>query len=201
MDRSTLAARPRNGRARAWFQVLIGVGWLLAGCVPAVADPPDCSRGVLIRFEGFIGPRLEQYLYRKLDVARKEGFGLVVVEIDSPGGLVDSSLNIAARLRDLDFAHVVAYVPREALSGAAITALGCDEIVIGAEAMLGDAGPIFMDENFMFRHAEEKFVSNLSEQVRGLARAKGRPPALAEAMVDLIVVVYSVEDKKTGEKT
>ena len=193
--------RPRNRRARNWGRLLAGMGLLLAACRPAAAAAPDSSRGVLIRFEGFIGPRLEQYLYRKLDVAQKKGADLVVVEIDSPGGLVDSSTNIAVCLRDLEFAHVVAYVPREALSGAAITALGCDEIVMDDRAMLGDAGPIFLDEHFMFRHAEEKFVSNLAEQVRNLARAKGRPPALAEAMVDRNVVVYSVEEKETGQRT
>lgn len=202
MDPPDLVARPRNRRARRWVRLLVGIGFFLpAACRPAAAAAPDSSRGVLIRFEGFIGPRLEQYLYRKLDIAQKRGADLVVIEIDSPGGLVDSSINIAVRLRDLGFAHTVAYVPREALSGAAITALGCDEIVMDDRAMLGDAGPIFLDEHFMFRHAEEKFVSNLAEQVRNLARAKGRPPALAEAMVDRKVVVYSVEDKQTGERT
>ena len=202
MARFSDDACPSRSRRRARWTVLLGAGLLALGCGPAhAAEPPRCSRGVLIRLEGFIGPRLEQYLYRKLDVARDEGADLVVVEIDSPGGLVDSSLNMAARLRDLDFAHTVAYVPREALSGAAIAALGCDDIVMHPRAMLGDAGPIFADENFMFRHADEKFVSYLAEQVRNLAQAKGRPPALAEAMVDRHVVVYRVEDKQTGDVT
>jgi membrane-bound serine protease (ClpP class) len=162
--------------------------------------PKKYSSGVVIRFTGDITPMLEQYLYRKLDVARKSGADLVIVEIDSPGGLVDSSLAIAERLRDLNWAHTVAYIPREALSGAAIAALGCDEIVMHPRASLGDAGPIFLDENFLFRHAPEKFRSNLAQKVRDLADAKDRPPALAEAMVDMDLVVFRVKDEQTGEE-
>jgi len=161
----------------------------------------EYSRAVLIRLEGAISPMREQYLYRKLDLARESGADLVIIEIDSPGGLVDSSLAMAERLRDLDWAHTVAYVPREALSGAAIVALGCDEIIIHPRASLGDAGPIFLDENFLFRHAPEKFRSNLAQKVRTLAEAKGRAPALAEAMVDMDLVVYHVRDKRTGKES
>jgi membrane-bound serine protease (ClpP class) len=165
----------------------------------AAEKPSDFSRGVLIRFEGVITPMREQYLYRKLDVAEKEEADLVIVEIDSPGGLVDASLAIAQRLRDIEWAYTVAYIPREALSGAAIAALGCDEIIMNPQAQFGDAGPIFMDENFLFRHAPEKFRSNLAQQVRTLAEAKGRPPALAEAMVDMDLVVYRVKDQQGRE--
>jgi membrane-bound serine protease (ClpP class) len=37
--------------------------------------------------------------------------------------------------------------------------------------------------------------------MRNLAEARGRPPALAEAMVDMDLVVYEVENRRTGEVT
>ena len=63
-------------------------------------------------------PMMRQYLWRKLDEARQYGADLLIVEIDSPGGTVDDSFKIAERLRDIDWARTVAYVPREAISGA-----------------------------------------------------------------------------------
>lgn len=153
---------------------------------------------VLVRFEGEITPMLRAYLFRKLDMAEKDGANLLIVEIDSPGGIVDDSKLIAERLRDVQWARTVAFVPREALSGAAIVALGCDDIVMGAGARLGDAGPIFLGEDFLFRHAPEKVRSDLVALVRQLAEAKGRPPALAEAMVDLDTVVYQWTNASTG---
>ena len=50
-------------------------------------------------------------------------------------------MRIAERLKDLGWARTVAFVPREALSGAALFALACDEIVLAPDARFGDAGP------------------------------------------------------------
>jgi len=110
----------------------------------------------LIRVEGVIGPTLAAYLDRKLDEAKADGADLVVLEIDSPGGKTVDSWAMAGRLRDLDFAHTVAYVPRRALSGAAVMALGCDEIIMAPTALIGDAGTIYQDENSQFRFAPRK---------------------------------------------
>ncbi len=182
---------------------LLGVGLIATAalCAAGVAEenrPADFSRGVLIRLEGVITPMVREYLSRKLDVAREMGADLVVVEIESPGGYLDASLDIARRLRDLDWAHTVAYVPQEALSGATLIALGCEEIVMDPNAVLGDCGPIFQDEDFMFRHAPEKIRTDLARKIRDLAAFHGRPPALAEAMVDMDLVIYEVENEKTG---
>ena len=163
--------------------------------------PRDFDRGVIVRFEGPITSMREQYLYRKLDEAKSRGADLVIVEIDSPGGQLLESLAIAEKLGGLDWAYTVAYIPREALSGAAIAALGADEIVMAPKARMGDAGPIFLAEDFLFRHAPEKIRSDLARQMRDLAEAHGRPPALAEAMVDMDLVVYHVKNQKTGKET
>jgi len=175
---------------------------LLLGSVAVCAaeDPPvRYSRGVLIRFEGPITPMLKTYFDRKLALAKAKGADLLVVEIESPGGFLDESETIARTLLAVDWAHTVAYVPKQALSGAAIASLGCDEIVIAPGATFGDAGPIFLGEDALFRHAPEKIRSHLARVVRDLAEQTGRPPALAEAMVDMGLVVYKVENTETGK--
>jgi membrane-bound serine protease (ClpP class) len=185
--------------ARAVRLLLAGI--CLAGGL-AAAEPPDAPRythGVLIRFEGPITPGLERYLSRKLDIAKQQGADLVILEIQSPGGLLVESLRIAELMRDLPWAHTAAYVPEKALSGAAIVALGCDEILMAPTARLGDAGPIVLGQDALFRFAPQKIVSDLAVQMRNLAKAKGRPPALAEAMVDRDLVVYRAREVKTGK--
>ncbi len=169
-------------------------------CHPCRADdtPTRFARPVLIRFAGEIDPASERYLDRKLAIARNYGADLLIMEIDSPGGYVDTTEDIAHRLRDIDWAHTVAFVPAEAISGASIISLGCDDIVMGRNARWGDAGVIFA-EGGAFHYAPEKARTALARTVRDLAAVKGRSPALAEALVDMDLEVFYVTHKPTGD--
>ena len=164
------------------------------------AAPATFEKGVIIRLNGMITPLMGAFLERKVKEARKRGADLLIIEWDSPGGYLDTSLEMAAMLRDIGWARTVAYVPKMALSGAAIASLGCDDLLMGDNAVFGDAGPIVREwEDGAFRHAPEKVRSDLVRRVRDLAEAKGRSPALAEAMVDMNQPVYRVDNTKTGE--
>jgi len=172
----------------------------MAAAEPAVKQ---ARKLVLIRFGSAertleISPRSQAFLERKLAEAKDLGADVVVIEIDSPGGYVDASLSLAETFRDLDWATTVAYVPRQALSGAAIMSLGCDEIIMNENARIGDAGPIFMGDDFLFRHAPEKVRSDLVRNVRDLSESSKRPPAIAEAMVDMDLEVFKVEHADNG---
>ncbi|HJN11033.1 MAG TPA: NfeD family protein [Pirellulaceae bacterium] len=182
----------------AWSLVVVGQSEDIAQDAPS---EKSYERAVLIRFEGPITPLLEHFVFRKLDLARQRNADLVIIEIDSPGGFIDSSFNVATRLHDLDWADTVAFVPSEAISGAAIVALGCDKIIMASNARIGDAGAIFQGEDALFRYAPEKIRSDLARRIRDLAAAKGRAPGLAEAMVDMDLVVYHVRNQETDETT
>lgn len=185
------------------------IGWIVAILLGGtIVSMPNVLRGeearefdhvVLIEFRGPIHTLSEQYLYRKLDEAQRREADLIIIEIESPGGEIESTMRIAERLRDLPWARTVAFIPREALSGAALFSLGCDEIIIGPAAVFGDAGPIFMGEDFLFKHAPEKIRTDLVARVRELAESQNRPPALAEAMVDMDLIVYRVKSRETGQ--
>lgn len=163
---------------------------------------PDRSydNAVLIRVSGVLDPMLEQYVRRGVERARKQNADVVIVEIDSPGGHVDVSLNLGKLLAEIDWATTVAYVPRQAYSAAAIMSLGCNQIILHPSAQFGDAGPIFQGEDKAFRHVPEKVRSALASEIRELAESTGHSPALAEAMIDMDLKVYRVRDKQTGDE-
>ena len=94
----------------------------------------------------------------------------------------------------------MAYVPHHAFSGAAVASLGCDEIVMGPNARWGDAGAIYRDEQ-SFKFVPEKLLSGFADELRGLAQAKHRPPALAEAIADKNLKVIHVRNLKDGQET
>jgi len=159
----------------------------------------DYQRPVMIRVEGPIMPMLRKSLERKLADAQSREADLVILEITSPGGTVEDSVALAEQMLKLDWAHTAAYVPNQALSGATFLALGCEDIIMAPRAKLGDAGPIYLDEGFMFRHVPEKFRSDLVRTVRDLAEASDRPATLVEAMVDTDTLVYRYKNARTGE--
>lgn len=154
----------------------------------------------LIRVDDMIEPVLETFVERQIDRAVAGGANLLIFEIDSPGGFLLSSTNLAYKISDLDPKRVrtVAYVPRKAHSGAAIIALGADEIYMHPEAQIGDAGPIEIAAGQQFERAPEKVVSTLRLTLKTLAERKGRPAAIAQAMADKDLQVYRVTHRDTG---
>ena len=168
------------------------------GAQPAAREAPKkFQNAAIIQFEGPITAWLQGYLERKIAIAQQAGADLIVLEIDSPGGQLYESEQIADKLNNLSDAHTVAYIPREAYSGAAMVSLGCDEIVMRPSARIGDVGVIILN-NLMFRHAPEKLRSPVVTEMRALATEHHRPPALVESMVDLNVEVFRYVNQRTN---
>lgn len=154
----------------------------------------------LIKVDGIIDPIQETFLERQIQRAVSSGAQVIVFEIDSPGGYLHSSENLAEAIMRLEEQKIrtIAYVPREAFSGAAIIALGCDEIILHPDARLGDAGPLEMREGQPFERAPEKILSPLRIKLGEIARKKHRPEALCMAMADRNLKVFQVTHRDNG---
>lgn len=155
----------------------------------------ESRRVRLIKVDGVIDRLQESFLARQIDRAVREGAQVVVFQIGSPGGEFDPSFNLAqiiARLEDHKI-HTIAYVPEAAISGAAIVALACDEIIMQPEATLGDMTP--SDP----RHDKvDRIVGQLRIMLTDLANKKHRPSALYVAMADRTAKVFQATHRDTG---
>jgi membrane-bound serine protease (ClpP class) len=166
--------------------------------VPELAKktyPRKFKKPVLIRMEGTIWSKTEFSLRRRLAQAKALGADVVIIEIDSPGGYVESGLNIADMIGDVDWAHTVAFVPKDAISAATFVAQSCKEIIMDDQALIGDAGLIDLGGNY----AEEKFTTATVAEMRSTAEKAGHSPAFAEAMIDKDVQIYAATNATTGE--
>ncbi|MCR9202631.1 MAG: hypothetical protein NXI04_28650 [Planctomycetaceae bacterium] len=164
----------------------------------------DAVNPRLIAIHEPITPLTEEFLLRQIRGAVSEGADLLIFDINSPGGYLFSSVNIANTIADLDPSEVttVAWVPEMALSGAAVIALGTDHIVLAPDARIGDAGVIQeTQEGGAFERVPEKLWSDFLVTLQNLAERKNRPTALLHAMVDKDLKVYEVTNKATGRVT
>jgi membrane-bound serine protease (ClpP class) len=179
---------------------------VLAGCsLPLEALRTETSTAPVnvrvIEVHDMIEPILGDFVVREMQKAISEGSNLLIFDIDSPGGFVQTSEELALAISELDPAKVttVAWIRREAISGAAVTALACDRILMHPEARLGDAGVIQETaEGGAFERAEEKVISPFLLFVGDLARRKNRPPALLQAMVDKDLEVFEATHRESG---
>lgn len=159
----------------------------------------EYSKAVLIEIEGDIFGRFNWYLKNRLDWAQRQGADLVIVQLTTPGGSLQYSLELAEALQEITWAKTAIFIPKEAISGGAILSLGADRIYMVSDALFGDAGPIELRPGGQFEHAGEKILSYLSPAMRKLAKKSNRPEALALAMVDKELVVYEATDLQTQQ--
>lgn len=167
-----------------------------------VNDEP--VKAVRIAIDEPITPLTEEFILRQIRKATGSGANMLIFEITSPGGFLHSSLNIANAIADLDPVEVttVAWIPEEAISGAAVIAMGTDMIVMAPDAKIGDAGVIKeTGEGGAFERVPEKQYSYFLVAMQNLAERKNRPTALLQAMVDKNLTVYEVTNKESGKVT
>lgn len=175
-----------------------------AGAEDAGADARAVGadkRTFVIPVEGPIDAGLLGFVERKFAHARDRGAEVIVLEIDSPGGRLDSTFEMVELIRGADEVETVAFVRGTALSGAAMIALACERIEMHPEAQLGDVGVIIGGLFSPFQYVEEKERSPVVAKIRTIAEANGRPAALAEAMVDKDITVYAATHREDGRET
>ena len=165
-------------------------------------DDPVNAR--LIELHEAITPITEEFILSQIRTAVADGANLLIFDIDSPGGYLDSSVNIANTIAELDPSKVttVAWISDRALSGAAVVSLGADRIIMAPDAHLGDAGVIRETEKGgAFERVPEKLWSDFLVTLQNLAERKNRPAAILQAMVDKNLKVYEATHAETGRVT
>jgi len=144
----------------------------------------------LLTIDGEIGRGTVSFLRKGLSEARGSGARAVVIELATPGGYLDAA--VAARNVILDAEFVtLAYVHREAFSAGALLALACNRIYFDPAGVLGAATPVELGTG---QPASEKVVSATRSLFRSTAEARGRPPEVAEAMVDPDVAIDGLSE-------
>jgi len=122
----------------------------------------------------------------------------IIVEIDSPGGVIDSCDRICAALIKSPV-PTTALILRQAVSGGAMVATACREIYMLPGARIGDIQPMNMLSQQMDERSAEKIEADVRAIMAANAGHNGYPKVLLEAMVSRSFEVYEVKFT-TGER-
>jgi membrane-bound serine protease (ClpP class) len=160
---------------RAFLVVLLGVS--LCSFL-ALAD----GAAWILTIDGEINSGTVSYLRRGIAEATESGAGGVVLVLSTPGGYLDAAVESRGILLDATI-PTVAYVAREAFSAGAAIAIACETILFAPGGVMGAATPVTVVGQDL-REAPEKVISATRSLFRATAEIRGRPPEVAEAMVD-----------------
>ncbi len=140
---------------------------------------------------GMVDDGMKVIIKRALSIANKgaEGF---ILEVDTPGGLVDSAVDITNILLEAKCPTVAYIHGMGAISAGALISYACKHIVMSPGSNIGASAPIIMGEAQPSEEFNEKTKSYLRSRYRSLAEVNGHDPLLAEAMVDSKIEVWGI---------
>jgi membrane-bound serine protease (ClpP class) len=155
-------------------------------------------RPAWIKLSGLLDNTAVSYLTRKIELARQEKDNLLILEIDSPGGMEDVGDRIADLLSAVKDMKTVAFIDDRATGVAALVPLACRDIVFKKGSRMGDVRHTVSGGNGQLHDLNPALRSSLAEKAALLAREKGHPDAVAVAMVDPDAEVVEARDADTG---
>ncbi len=150
----------------------------------------------VIPVEGEVGPSMAAFIKRAVSGIAQSESTLIVLELDTFGGRVDSAFDIVDTVTGIEKAKTLAYVKTKAISAGALIALSCNSLMMKHGTTLGDCAPISIGPEGP-QMLGEKFQSPLRARFRALAKKNGYDENLAESMVseNLEIIRVTVDGK------
>ncbi len=178
---------------------------LLASALGLQAGDPGGAQktAAIVPLHGEITDVTAESIKRRIDAAIKKGATTIVLDLDTPGGLVTSSIAIADAIRNLSDVRTVAWVNPDAISGGSLVAVACDEIVMARSSRMGDSQVIMGDLTGVQAVPEDlkaKAYSPVLHDFKTSARRNGYSEVLAEAFVIPEREVWWLENVRNGDR-
>ena len=166
------------------------IGLLGAGPVRAGADDVH-----LLTLDDIINPISARYLERGIDDASEQGAAAVLIELSTPGGLLEATQDLTAVMLGAEVPVIVYVTPpgtHAASAGVFITMAG-HVAAMAPSTRIGAATPVSGDGTEIPEDLARKVINDTAEYARSIAEARDRNVDWAEDAVRDADVVGAVE--------
>jgi membrane-bound serine protease (ClpP class) len=174
---------------RVWIWAAVAAVGAVLVAAPALGQgsAPSSSSGIAysIQLQDPIDPATQKWVSSALDDAASQHAKLVIIRLDTPGGLSDSMRTIIQDMAAAPMPVVVYVYPNGARAGSAgayITEAG-DVAAMAPVTNIGSATPIAIGPNGESQDLSRKIKNDAAAGMRALASAHGRNAHLASLLV------------------
>ena len=163
-----------------WLVLPIAAG--LGGSLIAAASPTTVE---VLTVDGTILPVIADYIDRGISQAEENGATVCIIELDTPGGLLDSTEKIVQKIMNADVPIVVYVSPKAAWAASAGTfiTLSAHIAAMTPGTTIGAAHPVSAGGEEIPEDQMKKIVEFSAKWMRTIAEERGRNMEEAELAV------------------
>jgi len=154
--------------------------WIFAFAGALRAETP---KAYAVKIDGQICPPQLCIVKRAIRAAESGGAKLLLLDMDTPGGDLETTLNIMEALRGFR-GTTVCYVNKNAVSAGSFIASACDKIFFAPEGVMGAAEAVNAAGGDIDEGMRRKITSFLSAKVRAMNGGNSRRAQVQRAMND-----------------
>ncbi len=148
----------------------------LLGPVLAHAQTPEGPHALVITIDGIINNVKERFISRAIDQAQEDGAEILIIQLDTPGGLLSSTRDIVELLLESPEPIAVFVSPRGARAGSAGTFItaAANFAVMAPGTNIGAATPISSTGQDLDDTLASKVENDAAALIRSIAQERGR---------------------------
>jgi len=134
------------------------------------------NSAMVIELEGTINPGTAQFVIKGLKRAEASKHKLVIIRLDTPGGLDSSMRSIVKAILNSSIPIVVYVAPRgaRAASAGVMITIAAHVAAMAPQTNIGAAHPVSADGKEISKTMSEKVVNDMVAYVRSIAKDRGR---------------------------
>jgi len=152
----------------------------------------------VVEVDGIINPATAKFITNSIDEATQQNAQCLIIELDTPGGLMESMRLIVKRMLTSTVPIIVYVAPRgaRAASAGVFITMAANIAVMAPSTHIGAAHPVSLGEGKENKTMSEKIINDTVSYIKTIAKSRGRNVDWAEKAVTKSVSITEEEAVK-----